>query len=174
MKVYNYSSINCNRHLWHSIANALKLKGKIKDADTFEVSELIVVIKQEASRNGEANSLYGNYSCGRINIYPCGNCTSGTIFVTFLHELAHAWIYEYHEDHYFADWTEDFSFQFEAAVYNLVGGQRSEQSGCESYFLPETTNEVNTNANFQELFNKLSKMQSEDLKVAFKSKNIFG
>ena len=52
---------------------------------------------QHSEAEGGA-SLVGDYGNRLIRVYPCPHCSAGYLTLTFLHELAHAWIDVFHPD----------------------------------------------------------------------------
>jgi len=121
MKIFNYSHIECDKLLWHTVAKGIGLDGIIRDAELVDRKELTVVIHEAQTRSDEDRFLYGKSTLGRIDLYPCISCTAGAVALTFLHELAHVWIHEFHEEDIFDDWNEAFCDEFAFQLFEEVG-----------------------------------------------------
>jgi hypothetical protein len=123
MKIFNYSTLDCDRALWHAVARQLDLEGAIKDADLVDRKILTVVIHRQKRRVGDDRYLYGESGVSRIDIFPCRMCNAGTTFLTFLHEMAHLWLRVFHEDDSFEDWNETFCEEFARRMLRRLGGR---------------------------------------------------
>jgi len=133
MKIFNYSKSHCDRGLWHDIADRLGLGGEIRDADLAGRRELSVVVRRPRPRCGEQRTEYGCCTPPRIDISPCRNCTSGTIFHTFLGCAAAMWMHQHHWDLYFTTWLWDFGERFADSAFTILGGKTLERHDCERW-----------------------------------------
>ena len=156
MKIFNRSKIKCNKILWHTVAGALGLNGTLRDADLLDRKELTVVIQKEEQRKNKDELFYGNYTLGRIDIFPCHQCAPGTIFITFLHELGHAWLHEYHEQCYFENWTEEFCERFSKTVFKSIGGSILGIE-CNKFQLPVIIKNADFSKIAHDVYNNLNK-----------------
>ena len=123
MKIFNRSSLAIDRPAWHSIAKQLSLDGSLESAWFVDRKELTVVVQAERPRD---QPIYGESTVARIDIFPCRACSSGTLYLTFLHELAHVWLQEFHEDHNLTfPQEEDLCESFAQEVFASAGGKRA-------------------------------------------------
>lgn len=123
MKIFNFSTIRIDRMLWHRVSKDLGLGGMIKDAELVDRKMLAVVVHSEKQRPGDDRSIYGESTIGRIDVFPCRSCTYGAVTFTFLHELAHIWISQFHEDVDVDAWIETFCEEFARRALSALGGQ---------------------------------------------------
>jgi hypothetical protein len=133
MKIFNYSNLYCDRELWHDIATCLRLGGKIRDAELYGKKELSVVIHKQKSKCEEDLFEYGCCTPPRVDIYPCGACTSGTIFHAFLGCLASMWIYQNYEDLYYSEWIDEFGDRFANSLFLAPGGRILKKKNCQKF-----------------------------------------
>jgi len=163
VKIRNCSNLTVDEELWLSIVVHLGLSGELKDKDIFEQDELLVDIHKEKERSGEDRYYYGEYTCGKIDIFPCKNCTSGTVFITFLHELMHHWLWEFHEDYYFKNWVEEFCDSVADDIFISVGGILSEVNNCERFTCPSDIGKLSSESEAGQILNRLFSLRSEKL-----------
>ena len=120
MQIFNRSSIHCDNALWHAVAKALDLSGRIKGAKPVGRKILVVMIHKEKRRIGKENSLYGDSIPGRIDLYPCRVCTFGTMTLAFLREIAYVWLYDFRDDLLLEEGDVDFCEAFAQRAYQLL------------------------------------------------------
>jgi hypothetical protein len=127
VRIFNYSRIDCDRALWHSLARDLGLDGVLRDADLVDRKDLTVVIHRDRRRRDAGAFDYGSSTLGRIDVFPCRACAPGALLLTFLHELAHCWLHEVHEEDFFQRWAERLSERFALRAYAALGGRASDE-----------------------------------------------
>lgn len=135
MKIFNYSDTPCPKPLWHAIARALGVDGSIREADLVDRKMLTVVVAKASSRDGIVGSLSGTSRLGRVDIFACASCTAGGITLTFLHEIAHVWLLQFHEDRSSSDWEEQFAEGFAQRAFQLLGGMEGDR--CDAASVPD-------------------------------------
>ena len=128
MKFRNLSSITVPKELWRRIAQALNLDKDLPKAEEDGVllyvhKRLRVIINKSIDRGSEKQEvILGSYSCGRISLFPCPRCTNGFLTLTYLHEICHAWLSQFHEDLYDECDTCNFCEAFALYSYQILGG----------------------------------------------------
>jgi len=171
MKIYNYSRISFEKKLWHEVKNIFNFPEPYRDSELFEKQHIIVVIgKEKSTETRNKEGILGEYSCGRINIYPCPNCTEASIFLTYIHELMHHFVYEFHNNEYFKEWTENFCQVVAWEIFHLAGGYIEGIKKCSNYHFkdePNVQSKINKIAIFVRKINiaKVSDLKEISLKI---------
>lgn len=133
MKIINRSELPIDEVLWRRIAALLCVEEYRKECWRGKAAELNVVVDRQKQRNGDKNALYGLHTPKKIMIYPCRECTAGTVQITFLHEIMHEWIFWRHPKLKERDWLEDFCEGTARHVFRLLGGRISAEQNCRRY-----------------------------------------
>src|SRR5688572_10233593 len=108
MQIRNLSRMAVPTGLWHALADVMKVGGQLPDAIREEnrfgdfgvygnCSVLRVTVRPARALEQGPVMKIGSYTCGRISLFPCTKCRPGTLTQVFLHELAHAWMDQYHQ-----------------------------------------------------------------------------
>ncbi len=135
MRIYNRTSIEIDRPLWRLVARAIGLSGALpaasRDFELFDRAYLRVFVRPVSG----AVPTAGSYTCGDIEVYCCGSCSSGRVLWTYTHELIHAWIDSYAPTLYFED-CESLADDFADHVLVSVGGSIDNRDSCATYQMP--------------------------------------
>ena len=135
MRIVNRSHLEIDRQLWRRIAAHLNLDStlpasKRDSCDLFTTDHLRVFI-HAASNPDEA----GSYSCGRMDIFTCPDCTEGRLLWVYCHELIHAWFDSYKPKLYFDEVAERAADKFADTVLRGLGGRIRNHNLCGTYRL---------------------------------------
>ena len=106
----------------------------LRDAGLVDRQQLTVVIHDACDSDEDVPD--GTHTLARIDVSPCAGCNPGFLFATYLHELFHAWLYEYHEPLYFAEWPESFCDRCAVAVLRSLGGKVRRGAKCARFVAP--------------------------------------
>jgi len=167
VRIFNYSSIAVDRPLWHWLAERLSVNGQLRDAELIDKRELTVVVDRGRPRSqGNPDGLS---TLGRISIYPCRDCNSGFVLVTFLHELFHAWLYQERESSYFAEWSENLCTAGAICLFCLLDGRiNNAQPKCKRFLAPPASEWNRRRAALEEVVRSLRSCPARDLKKFFR------
>jgi hypothetical protein len=146
MRIRNLSSIRLPRQLWRALAEEMGLASVLPLAVTDKYglyddrrSLRVLVNRQSLRRVVPAEIVVGEYTLGRISLFPCPKCTAGFLTFVFLHELCHAWLHQNHEALY-----EEFESclmcdSFAEKGYRIIGGRSSSIKKCWTFELSVKT-----------------------------------
>ena len=163
MKITNRSTLMVDESLWREIAQAFCIDGNIAHSRP-QTDELKVVIRKPEMPSVSERALFGWHSPFEIVIKPCRHCTSGTVFLTYLHELLHQWLYQYQPEVYDEDWSEFFCEGAARAIFSTFGGSALNQKNCTRWFLPEMQFDVGNNSGFQSIVAEIRQSSPRNLR----------
>lgn len=136
MRIVNHSKISIDRRLWKRLALGLMLEPELPAAladqvGLFEGPALRVFVYAPVKGKAEAS-----YSCGRIDIWTCKQCTPAFVLSAYCHELVHSWYESFDRPRYFDEEVETVAEHFGKSVINRLGGEIGDTDRCSTYYLP--------------------------------------
>lgn len=135
MRLRNSSSRRVPRKLWHTLAHAIGLGGRLPAADRDPIGMysnpvLLVRVRAERGRHGPGDST-AFYSYGSLSIKPCERCTVGFLTWVYLHELHHAFVEQFHEPLWKpSSDLEALADDFADRAFRALGGRRGRHCGA--------------------------------------------
>lgn len=172
MQFRNLSSVNVPKYLWRNIAKEMNVDKELPQAVEdgillYSTKTLKVTINKliERGGSGEQEVVLGSNTCGSISIYPCPRCTIGFLTITYLHEICHAWLLEYHEDIYDIYDTCEFCEAFAQKSYKILGGKATGRL-CGDHHL-SIDQAVNKFSEFKVYVSQFVTMSSSELQHKF-------
>ena len=149
--------------MWREVAKSFCLDGETCEGRP-QPNELIVTIRKPEIPSSSERSLFGWHSPYEIVITPCRFCTSGTVFLTFLHELLHQWLHQNQPEAYDEDWSELFCEGVARAIFSTFGGLMMDEKNCARWRLPQTCPDVRNNSKFQNMVTEIQQSSPRDLR----------
>jgi len=141
MRIRNLSSLSVPSALWHELAAVMRLGDKLPGAIADDLGmygscqTLSVTVRPRRAVPANRVIKTGSYTYGRISLFPCRHCTSGSMTQVVLHELFHAWLHQYHDDFYTCHPHCDLAERFANAGFAALGGALRSPELCGSYRL---------------------------------------
>jgi hypothetical protein len=141
MRIRNLSTLPVPRALWHELATIMRVGAKLPGATANEMvmygrcPSLQISVRPRRYYPPDKIANIGTYTYGRISLFPCRSCTLGIMTQVLLHELAHAWMHQYHDDFYTYHPSCDLAERFANAGFAVLGGTFLRPDACRSYRL---------------------------------------
>jgi hypothetical protein len=141
VRFVNRSSLVVPKALWRELADAMGLGGILPGViagagGLYSSSTLRVTIHRERHIEAGKVVMTGLYTYGHITLSPCLHCTPAFLTQVYLHELAHAWLHQYHPSSYGRVDTCPLAERFAIAGFRRLGGRMRKAELCGSYSLP--------------------------------------
>src|SRR5437867_4837020 len=141
MRFNNLSAFRVPTGLWRCLATAMSLDGVLPGTLTDErlvygdYRTLRVTIRPQRRVHAGVMVISGRHTYGHISISPCTRCTLGSLTHVYLHELFHAWLFQYHRRSY-TRWDHcSQAERFADSAFNELGGRMGSRNACASYAL---------------------------------------
>jgi hypothetical protein len=140
VRIRNLSPIEIPKGLWRSLARSLEvgalLPGTQREPAMYNGrTTLSVAIRPVRRRSDENDVTTGDHAYGVITLFPCPNCSVASLTHVYLHELVHAWLFQYHEELYMSWDSCGLAERFADAGFQLLGGSIRPRRRCGSYAL---------------------------------------
>ena len=163
MKIANRSQLSVDEAVWRDAAEALQLDG-FDTGQGRRTNELRVIVGVPRQPSSDQSSLNGFHTPNEIVILTCRKCTSGTVFLTYLHELMHQWLHQKHPDLYQEDWTELLCEGVARAGFGAFGGTILPRRTCDRWQLPNPLPTVQETSGFKNITDDLLRSSPRQLK----------
>jgi hypothetical protein len=140
MRIRNLSALTLPVNLWRELAHTLLLDGTLPGAVADDIGmytasgSLELTVRPRGPVAASEVVTTGDYTSGRVRLFPCPDCTVGSLTHVLLHELVHAWLHQYHEDLYY-HLSCDLAESFADAAFLVLGGKIRPRRLCGSYSL---------------------------------------
>lgn len=164
MRIFNQSKLPIDKSFWANVSDLLGIEEIRGNQKTGKRNELTVIVDIQKRRDGEKNSLYGRHTKSKILIFPCRDCTRGTVLVTFLHEIMHEWIFWHRPELYDQDWTEDFCEGMARTIFQRVGGKISSENTCRRFQIELPIDPIEQQIEVVQLLTGLTAMSPDQLR----------
>ena len=163
MKITNRSGLTMDEDTWRDIARSLHID-HLDTKDIRRQDELRVIVGKRRTPGRDQQALYGFHVPREIVILTCGSCTSGTIFLTYLHELMHEWLNRKHPDTYHESWTELFCEGVARSMFELFGGTSTDEPGCSKWLIPSPLPPIRSAVGFDTVAEELNRSSPRQLR----------
>ncbi len=141
MRLRNLSSRRLPRDLWFRLAALMGVGGTLPLAQVDDLGlygackSLRVTVRPVRRVEAGVKTVSASHTYGHISIAPCPACTVGALTHVFLHELVHAWLFQFHEPLH-NSWNHcAFAERFADAAFAILGGTFRDRDCCGSYRL---------------------------------------
>lgn len=140
MRIRNFSGIAIPEELWYSFAECFGI-GSLLPAVLLEpdmygrCKTLSVTIRRVRKRASKKQITTGDHTYGRITLYPCPHCSAASLTQVYLHELVHAWLFQYHQKLYQSWDSCGLAETFADIGFRVLGGTVRPRALCGSYGL---------------------------------------
>ncbi len=141
MRLRNMSGLVIPKDVWMALARAMRVDGilpgaKADNHGTYENSKTLRVTVRPRRRVARGIvTTTGSHTFGRITLAPCRHCTFRSFTQVFIHELFHAWIFQYHERLYDTFEHCRVAERFAEMGFLSLGGGVRDVDVCGSYLL---------------------------------------